>query len=74
MASSYILSFPSREERDQFSSWCQEEHPLLGKMMVPAETRPDIVVKGVQPEDIEKLKQSPHSFKIFDDKSFDPAD
>lgn len=73
MARSYILSFASSVERDEFLDWCASNIPELSTELYRSANRPDIIAKQITLSHLEQLSKAPHQFRVFEESYFGPA-
>jgi hypothetical protein len=70
---SYILRFPSMEERSAFLEWQAASLPAHSVNIQTSSNLSDLVVTKIDEGKLAALRAAPHSFQVFDDFNFKPS-
>jgi len=73
MPKNYILSFDSRDDLHKFLDWCSQRMPECETRLTVSSHQPTIIGRQLHDSELQTMKESPHSFRVFDDIQFDPA-
>jgi hypothetical protein len=73
MKKSYILSFASVTDRDDFVRWCSDELEHCKSALTSAGNRPDVTLTNIAEHDLAAMQAAPQKFKVYEDVQLKPS-
>jgi hypothetical protein len=73
MRKSYILSFASETDRDDFVRWCADQLAHCKSALRPADNRPDVTLTDIAAHDLAAMQTAPQRFKVYEDIQLKPS-